>query len=179
MAEDKRARILLGRIAGAHGTRGEVLIQSYAKVPESIASYGPLSDAEGRTSFTITRVKPTAKGVLARLAGISDRSAAERLKGVALYVARDRLPAPAEDEFYHVDLIGLVAVDREGRDFGRIAAVHNFGAGDLLEIRLAGSSQSELVPFSDATVPTLDLAGGRAVVVMPHVAPRPARRKSD
>ena len=165
----KPARILLGRIAGAHGLAGEVLIHCYATLPESLTAYGPLSDADGGRSFTITRLQPTARGVLARLAGIGDRSAAEGLKGVGLYVPRERLPAPAEGEFYCADLVGLLAIDAEGRPFGEIAAVHNFGAGDLLEIRLTGSRQSELVPFSDATVPSLDLAVGRAVILMPRV----------
>jgi 16S rRNA processing protein RimM len=173
VAEDASGRILLGRIAGAHGLKGEVLIHSFAKVPESIAAYGPLSDAQGGKTFTITRAKPTAKGVLARLAGIGDRSAAEALMGVELYVARAHLPPPAEDEFYHADLIGMLAVDPEGKVLGRISAVHNFGAGDLIEIRLAPSGKSELVPFTTATVPTLDVTAGRAVVVMPPVHQAP------
>jgi 16S rRNA processing protein RimM len=90
-----------------------------------------------------------------------------------LYVARARLPPPAEDEFYHADLIGMLAVDLEGRVLGQISAVHNFGAGDLIEIRLAGSGKTELVPFTAATVPTLDATAGRAVVVMPPVHPAP------
>jgi 16S rRNA processing protein RimM len=173
VAEDASGRILLGRIAGAHGLKGEVLIQSFAKVPESIAVYGPLSDAEGGKTVTITHAKPTAKGVLARLAGVGDRTAAEALTGMELYVARARLPPPAEDEFYHADLIGMLAVDLEGRVLGQISAVHNFGAGDLIEIRLAGSGKTELVPFTAATVPTLDVTAGRAVVVMPPVHPAP------
>lgn len=173
MAEDASGRILLGRIASAHGLKGEVLIQSFAKVPESIAAYGPLSDAEGGKTVTITHAKPTIKGVLARLAGIGDRTAAEALTGMELYVARARLPPPAEDEFYHADLIGMLAVDLEGRVLGHISAVHNFGAGDLIEIRLAGSGKAELVPFTAATVPTLDVTAGRAVVVMPPVHPAP------
>jgi 16S rRNA processing protein RimM len=169
VAEDGSSRILLGRIAGAHGLKGDVLIHSFAEVPESIAAYGPLSDAAGRKTHTITRARATAKGVVARLAGIADRAAAEELKGVELYVARERLPPPAEDEFYHADLIGLLAVDPEGRPFGRIAAIHNFGAGDLIEIALAGSGKTELVPFSATTVPA-----GRAVIVLPRVHQAPA-----
>jgi 16S rRNA processing protein RimM len=168
VAEDASARILLGRIAGAHGLRGEVLIHSFAELPESLAAYGPLTDAAGGKTFTILRVKPTPKGVVARLAGIGDRTAAEALKGVELYVLRARLPRPAEDEFYHADLIGLLAVDPEGRPFGRIAAIHNFGAGDLIEIALAGSAKTELVPFTEATVPSLDVSAGRAVIVRPR-----------
>src|SRR5262245_66088067 len=139
VAEDAAGRILLGRIAGAHGLKGEVLIHSFAKVPESIAAYGPLADAEGGRTFTITRAKATAKGVVARLAGVGDRTAAEALTGLELYVDRARLPPPAEDEFYHADLVGIEVVDPEGRMLGRISAVHNFGAGQLLEIRLVGS----------------------------------------
>jgi 16S rRNA processing protein RimM len=169
VAEDASARILLGRIAGAHGLRGEVLIHSFAEVPESIAAYGPLSDAAGHKSFSISRAKATAKGVVARLAGIGDRTAAEALKGQELYVARDRLPPPAQDEFYHADLIGLAVVDPQGRPLGRIAAIHNFGAGDLIEIALAGSAKTELIPFTEATVPNLDMSAGRAVIVLPRV----------
>lgn len=176
MAEDVTGRILLGRIAGAHGLKGEVLIHSFAKVPESIAAYGPLSDADGAQTFTITRAKPTAKGVLARLAGIADRTAAEALAGVELYIARARLPPPAEDEFYYADLIGMLAVDPAGGVIGRISAVHDFGAGDVLEIRLAGSGQTELVPFTAATVPSLDVGARRAVVVLPSVHQPPTRQ---
>jgi 16S rRNA processing protein RimM len=175
VAEDVTGRILLGRIAGAHGLKGEVLIHSFASVPESIAAYGPLSDADGGQTFTITRAKPTAKGVLARLAGVADRTAAEALAGVELYIARARLPPPAEDEFYHADLIGMLAVDPAGGVLGRISAVHNFGAGDLIEIHFAGSGRSELVPFTATTVPSLDVGAGRAVVVLPAVhQPPPA-----
>ena len=177
VAEDATSRILLGRIAGPHGLKGDVLIHSFAEVPESIAAYGSLSDAAGRQTYSITRARATAKGVVARLAGIADRAAAEALKGVELYVARDRLPPPAEDEFYHADLIGLLAVDPEGRPFGRIAAIHNFGAGDLIEIALAGSGKTELVPFSETTVPTLDVSAGRAVIVLPRVHQAPAPPK--
>ena len=104
---------------------------------------------------------------MARLEGVGDRTAAEALKGVELYVDRDRLPAAAEGEFYHADLIGLAAVDPEGKRIGEIVAVQNFGAGDLLEIRLAGSGKTELVPFTDATIPEVDIAAGRVVVAMP------------
>src|SRR5262245_3858299 len=169
VAEDASSRILLGRIAGAHGLKGDVLIHSFAELPQSIAAYGPLSDAAGAKTYTITRARATAKGVVARLAGIADRAAAEELKGVELYVARDRLPAPAEDEFYHADLIGLLAVDPEGRPFGRIAAIHNFGAGDLIEIALTGSAKTELVPFTATCLPSVEVSAGRAVIVLPRV----------
>ena len=130
-------------------------------------TYGPLLDASGARTFEIRIVRATPKGVVARLAGIGDRNAAEALKGVELYIARDRLPASAEGEFYHADLIGLAAVDPEGKPIGRVVTVQNYGAGDLLEIRLAGSGKTEFVPFTEATVPEVDIAAGRVVVVIP------------
>jgi 16S rRNA processing protein RimM len=168
VAEAKPARVLLGRIAGAHGIRGEVLIKTFTQAAESIGAYGPLSDKGGARAFEIQSARVMAKGVVARLAGIADRNAAEALKGVELYIARERLPTAAEGEFYHADLIGLAAVDGEGRPVGVIVAVHNFGAGDLIEVRLADSAKTELVPFTDATVPEIDIAAGRAVVVIPR-----------
>jgi 16S rRNA processing protein RimM len=170
VAEPKPRRVLLGRIADAHGVTGEVLIHSYAEVPEQIGAYGPLSDATGQRAFQISCARRAAKGVVARLAGVVDRSAAEALKGLELYIQRERLPPPAEDHYYHADLIGLTAIDGEGQPFGRIVAVHNFGAGDLLEISLTASRGSELVPFSDATVPEVDLAAGRARILLPALA---------
>ncbi|MBO0741827.1 MAG: 16S rRNA processing protein RimM [Hyphomicrobiaceae bacterium] len=160
-------RVLLGRIAAAHGMRGEVLIHAYTQPPENIAAYGPLTDRSGACAFAIECPRLTAKGVIARLAGIGNRSAAEALKGTDLYVARDRLPPAAEGEFYHWDLIGLAAVNSEGRCIGEIIAVQNFGAGDLLEVRLVGTATTQLIPFSDAFVPQVDLTAKRALIVLP------------
>jgi 16S rRNA processing protein RimM len=162
----KRERILLGRIAGAHGIRGEVLIKTFTERPEDIAAYGPLDDGGGRT-VEIETARVTPKGVVARIAGIADRAAAEALKGAALYVDRHRLPAPEEGAFYHADLIGLAAVDLEGRPLGEIVGVHNYGAGDLLELRLSASGKTELIPFTEACVPEVNLAARRAVVLLP------------
>ncbi|HEY7551619.1 MAG TPA: ribosome maturation factor RimM [Hyphomicrobiaceae bacterium] len=159
-------RILLGRIAGAHGIRGEVLIKTFTERPEDIAAYGPLDDGRGH-ALRIEAMRPTPRGVVARLAGIADRTAAEALKGASLYVDRERLPAPAEGEFYHADLVGLAAVAPDGHPLGEVVAVHNHGAGDLLELRLAGTGKTELVAFTDAFVPEVDLAARRAVVRLP------------
>jgi 16S rRNA processing protein RimM len=169
VAADQPGRILLGSIAGAHGIRGEVLIRTFTAVPENIGAYGALSDAGGARQFKIEVVRVTAKGVIARIAGIADRDAAEALKGIELYVDRSRLPAAdeSEGEFYWADLVGLTAVDTAGTVIGSIVAVQNFGAGDLLEIRLAGSSKTELIPFRDAFVPEVELAAKRAVVRLP------------
>ena len=179
MAAEHPARVLLGRIAGAHGIRGEVLVHTYTEAPESIGAYGALSDASGSRQLTIKVVRVTPKGVIARVAGVADRNAAEALKGIELYVDRARLPAAAEGEYYHADLVGLTAVDAEARTIGRIIAVQNFGAGDLLEIRLTGSSKTELVPFRDAFVPEVDLVARRAVVLLPSPAPDDAAEEPD
>lgn len=160
--------MLLGRIAGAHGIRGEVLIKSFTAAPEDIGAYGALSTADGSRAFEIASARPTPKGgVVARLVGISDRNAAEALKGTELYVARDRLPPPSDDEFYYADLVGMTAVTPDGATLGEIVAVQNFGAGDLLEVRLAGKAKTELLPFTDAVVPNVDVAARRVTVVLP------------
>ena len=160
--------ILLGRITGAHGIRGEVIVHSYAEVAADVAAYGPLHDLAGTRAFTLKIVRVTPKGVVARIKGIADRNAAEALKGTELYVAREKLPKPADDEFYHADLIGLSAVSPEGKAIGHIVAVDNFGAGDLLEIRLEDSLRTEFVAFTDACVPKVDIKAGCVVVVMPE-----------
>jgi len=154
-------------VVGAHGVRGLVRIKSFTEAPGDIAAYGPLSDEAGARSFAV-RVTGEAKGaILAAIAGVADRDAAEALKGTRLYVDRAALPVPVDaEEFYHADLIGLMAEDRAGRALGRVVAVHNFGAGDLLEIAPEGG-QSLLLPFTKAAVPEVDLAGGRLVVEPP------------
>ena len=164
-------RVLLGRIAGAHGIRGEVVIHAFTDPPENVAAYGPLADETGTHTFLIEGTRVSGKGVVARIAGVPDRNAAEALRGTSLYVDRDRLPATAEEDFYHADLIGLAAVDRDGKRIGEIVAVQNYGAGNLLELRLAGTRQTELIPFTDAYVPHVDIAAGRAVVLLPPPAP--------
>jgi 16S rRNA processing protein RimM len=157
-------KVLLGRITGAHGIRGDVTVASWAGVPEDIAAYGPLSSSDGRRLFTLKVVRVTPKGVIAHVQGVNDRNAAEALSGTDLFVARDRLPAATGDEFYHSDLIGIAAVSPDGVPVGTIVGVDNFGAGDLIEIRLEGSSKTEFVPFSDAFVPEIDVAARRAVI---------------
>ena len=129
------ARICLGQIGAAHGVRGEVRLHSFTSDPAAITSYGPLESEDGRV-FEIESLRPAKNHFVARLAGIGDRNTAERLANLKLYVPRERLPAPEEpDEFYHADLIGLAVVDRAGAKLGIVVAIHNFGAGDLIEVR--------------------------------------------
>jgi len=166
--------VLLGHVTGAHGIRGEVSIKTYTGAPEDIGAYGSLCDEQDARSFDLKVVRVTPKGgVIARIKGIDDRTAAEALKGIALHVARAKLPQAAKGEFYHADLIGLAAIDLSGRRFGRVVSVRNFGAGDLLELALDGSDKTEFVTFTLAVVPEIDIAGGRLVVVMPEATEAP------
>lgn len=162
-------RILLGEITGVHGLRGEVLVRSFTSEPDAITSYGTLTDAEGNAPLALTVLRTTPKGALvARVAGVRDRDAAEALKGRKLYVARAALPAPAaEDDFYHADLVGLEAFDTDGRRIGEVVAVQNYGAGDLVELRLAGRKTTVLVPFTRAAVPRVDIGAGTMTLVLP------------
>lgn len=167
MTDGKSRSILLGHVSTAHGIRGDVLIKSLTGDPAAIGDYGPLADETGGRMFHVKVVRVTPKGVVARIKGCDDRNAAEALRGVKLFVERARLP-PAEDgEFYHADLIGLQAFTPAGGDaIGEVIAVQNFGAGDLLEIRLANSGRTEFVPFDKTFTPEVDLAAGRVVVVI-------------
>lgn len=159
--------ILLGQIVGVHGLKGEVVIRSHTADPADIAAYGPLTDDTGKRKFSVTVVRVTNKGVIARIAGIGDRTAADSLKWTALHATRDRLPTPDESEFYHADLAGLAVVVAGGQRIGTVASVQNYGAGDLIEIRFEDTGRTELLPFTNTHVPEVDIAGGRIVVVMP------------
>jgi 16S rRNA processing protein RimM len=159
--------ILLGRIAGAQGLKGEVKINSFTADPEAIAAYGPLTSPDGR-QFVIERVRHLKGGaVVAVLEGVRDRGAAEALHGAELYAARDQLPDADEDEWYYEDLVGLKAVSPEGDEVGKVVSVQNFGAGDLLEIRPADARQSVFVPFTKVVVPLVDVKNGRLLVDLP------------
>jgi 16S rRNA processing protein RimM len=159
-------RVCVGAVAGAHGVRGAVRIKSFTAAPEDIARYGPLEDEKGERRFTL-RLVGAAKGVLiGHLSGIGDRDRAEALRGLRLYLPRAALPPTGEDEYYHADLIGLAAVLGDGTPVGRVRAVHDFGAGDTLEItRPAGPPA--MVPFTRAVVPSVDLATGQLVLDPP------------
>ena len=169
MASDREAsrRVLLGVIQSAHGIRGEVMIKSFTAFPEDIAAYGPLEDEGGARSFEIEVRSVTPKGVIATIEGVADRTAAETLKGTSLYVSRDVLPPPEEDEYYHADLVGLAAVDKQGQPIGRIANVWNFGAGDILEIAKPHVKQTLLWPMRADVVLKVDIAAGTITLEAP------------
>ena len=161
-------RIQLGVIGRAHGVRGLVKITSHTAEPVDLTAYGPLSDAEGRlltlrwVADGVAEVSRVVDGVPVK---VTDRSAAERLTNTKLFVDRSALPPADEDEYYLTDLIGLSAVDLAGKALGTVSVVHDYGAGTSLEI--VGTSAPLIVPFNAACVPTVDIPGGRLVVVLP------------
>ena len=159
--------VLLAAVMGAQGLTGAVKVKLFTETPGSLAGYGPLRDARGR-KYEITACRPGKPGeAVISFLEITDRNAAEALKGVELFVAREVLPATGEEEFYHTDLIGLEAQDSEGRVLGKVAVIHNYGAGDVVEIALP-DGDSVLLAFTRETVPTIDIAGGRIVVAVPE-----------
>jgi 16S rRNA processing protein RimM len=150
-------------------------LRSFTAEPEAIAAYGTLQIEDGR-AITIESLRAAKDHFVATLSGIHDRDAAAQLANQKLYVPRERLPQLADpEEFYHSDLIGLAVIDSDGRRLGKIVAIHNFGAGDLLELRLDASSKTELLAFNDANVPRVDVAGGRLVLAEQAVALLAAR----
>jgi 16S rRNA processing protein RimM len=159
-------RICVAQIGAAHGLRGEVRLRSFTEDPAAVTGYGPLESEDGTRRFEIEALRPAKDHFVARLVGVADRDAAEKLTNLKLYVPRDRLP-PVEDDgtFYHADLVGLAAVTPEGAALGTVTAILNFGAGDLVEIKPAGGGEPLMVPFTDATVPEIDIVAGRMVVV--------------
>lgn len=159
-------RVCVGIVTGPHGIRGAVRVKSFTAVPEDIAGYGPVEDESGARRFTL-RLEGAGKGTLiARISGVADRNQAEALRGLRLYLPRAALPEPEDDEFYHADLIGLDAVREDGTPIGRVRAIHDFGAGDTLEIEREGAPPA-MVPFTRAVVPRVELAAGRLVIAPP------------
>lgn len=168
----EQARICVGAIAAAHGIKGEVKIKTFTADPLSIGAYGPVTDEAGTRRFRLTQLRMPGGSagesvVIAHIEGVSDRNAAEALRGLRLYVPRAALPPAEDDEYYHHDLVGLAAVLASGESLGEVAAVHNFGAGDLLEVARAGAA-SVMVPFTAAVVPVVDLKSGRLVIEPPE-----------
>lgn len=158
--------VRLATIGAAHGVRGEVRVKAFTADPSSLRDYGPLSAEDGRI-FQIERLRPGKEVLVVKFRGVDDRDAAEALNGVSLFVDRDRLPAAGDDEFYHADLIGLAAFTQSGEPLGAVVAIHDFGAGDIIEIA-PPRGPSLLLPFTKAAVPVVDVPAGRIVVVPPE-----------
>ena len=155
-------RVLLGVVAAPHGVRGLVRIKSFTGDPMSVAAYGPLSDESGSKEYRVEPLSAARGAVLARIEGVADRTAAEALRGLRLYVERERLPATGEREWYEADLIGLAVIGTDGRNWGKVVAFHDFGAGPVMEV-----SGGVMLPFTDAVVPEVDVPGGKVVVDPP------------
>ena len=160
-------QICVARIGAAHGVRGAVKLWTFTEDPLAVKHYGPLSTKDGARQFEVTHVREAKDHLVAMLKGVASREDAERLNGIELYIARDKLPETDEDEYYHADLIGLAAVNAANEAIGRVIAIHNFGAGDIIEIAPA-SGPTLLLPFTNAVVPTVDLANRRVVIELPE-----------
>ena len=161
--------IRIGIFGTPHGVRGELRVKSYAQDPKAIGAYGSLTDRTGKSVFKLTATRFVRDDMLVvRLAGVDNRDDAEKLAGVELFVTRDQLPPPSDDEFYHDDLVGLEALTRQGDKLGRVVALRNFGAGDILEIAPPSGGETLMLPFTKAVAVEVDLAKGRIVIVPPH-----------
>ena len=160
-------RVLVGAVIGAHGIKGEVRVKAFTVTPEALGAYGPLLTEQG-TRLKIEAIRAGRSGeVVVHFAGVSDRNAAESLRGAQLFVPRDALPKPLDGEYYHADLIGLRAEDDKGAVLGTVRALHNFGAGDVIEIQ-SSAGETEYIPFTNANVPAVDIGAGRIVIVPPQ-----------
>ncbi len=167
---ERAKKLCVGVVAGAHGIKGAVRVKTFTVEPSDVASYGPVADEAGARVFAITVLSAADGMAIARLGGVADRNAAEALKGTRLYVARQALPRPeGRDEYYVEDLIGLAVEDAGGARIGQVTVSYDFGAGEVLEIALADGT-TIMLPFSQATVPTVDIPGGRIVVEIPYGA---------
>ena len=170
-------RVCVAQIGAPHGVRGEVRLWTFTADPMAVTRYGALESEDGKRVFEIDAVRRAKGHLVARLRGIADRDAAERLTNVKLFVPRDRLPEIESDEFYHADLIGLRVEDEDGNEIGAVIAMHNFGAGDILEIQPLGGG-AMLLPFTEPVVPQVDLKAGRLIVVLPEETAMPEQRTS-
>ena len=168
-APSRTDTVLVARFGAAHGVRGEIRLWSFTGDPLAIADYGPLETKDGKRQFVIDSLRPNKDFLVARIDGVGDRNAAEALRNVELYLPRERLPEIDEDDtWYYADLVGLAAQAPDGTDVGTVAAVYNFGAGDIVEIAPAAGGKTLLLPFTEAVVPEVDVKAKRIVVVLPE-----------
>ncbi|MFZ1726699.1 MAG: ribosome maturation factor RimM [Albidovulum sp.] len=161
-------RICVGAIAGAFGVKGEVRLKSFCADPGAIADYAPLTTENGARSFTVRITRTIPGGLAARLSGVATKEEADALRGTQLFADRGKLPNLPDDEFYHTDLIGLQVLDTGGALLGTVRAVHDHGAGDILEVFQPGAKSTLLLPFTKAIVPTVDLTAGRIIADPPE-----------
>ena len=161
-ASAEQKLVCVAAVAAAHGVRGALKLKTFTEAPENVGAYGALLDETGRELFEVEVIGPAKGGIVVKAEGITDRDAAEALRGVRLYVARSRLPEPEPDAFYYEDLVGLVVQDTGGKSLGRVTGVHDFGAGEVIEYR-DPAGVSSMVPFTLGLVPEVDLAEGRLV----------------
>ena len=159
--------ICVARIGAAHGVRGAVKLWTFTEDPLAVKHYGPLFTKDGARQFEVAHVREAKDHLVATFKGVSTRDEAERLNGIELYVPRERLPETDDEEYYHADLVGLAAVTTTDQPLGKVVAIHNFGAGDIIEIA-PPQGPTMLLPFTNAVVPTVDLAGGRVVIEFPE-----------
>jgi 16S rRNA processing protein RimM len=164
------ARVCVAQIGAAHGLKGKVRLRSFTQEPDDFAKYGPLETEDATRKLKIEETRFAKDHFVAKFEGIDDRNAAEALRNVNLYVAREKLPSVDDGTFYHADLVGLSALTRDKAAFGEVIAVQNFGAGDILEIR-RGDGSTLMLPFTEAAVPAIDIAGGIIVVDPPADSP--------
>jgi len=168
-APSRTDKVLVARFGAAHGVRGEIRLWSFTADPLAVADYGPLESKDGKRQFVIDALRPAKDFLVARIDGVDDRNAAEALRNVELYLPRERLPEIDEDDtWYYADLVGLAAVAPDGGVIGTVAAVHNFGAGDVIEIAPTGGGKTLLLPFTAAVAPEVNVKAGRLVVVLPE-----------
>ena len=161
------SQICVARIGAAHGIRGAVKLWTFTEDPFAVTRYGQLTTKDGARQFELAQAREAKDHLVATFKGVTTRNEAERLNGLELYVARDKLPATDQDEYYHADLIGLAAITATGEPLGKVIAIHNFGAGDIIEIAPPAGT-TIMLPFSNAVVPTVDIAGGRVVIALPE-----------
>lgn len=157
--------VLLGAVMGAHGLKGEVKVKTFTEAPERLGMYGPLHLKDGRSLHVAAVFGVKAGQAVLRLNEVTTREGAEALKGAELFVPRSALPDTDAEEFYHADLLGLRAEDSEGRVLGTVHAMHNYGAGDVIEIQ-RDDGDNVLLPFTATFVPIVDMAGGRIVIAL-------------
>ena len=160
-------KVCVARIGAAHGVRGAVKLWTFTEDPFAVKDYGLLSTKDGARHFEVTSAREAKDHLVATFKGVATRDEAERLNGIELYVPREKLPATEDGEYYHADLIGLAAVTTADEPLGRVVAIHNFGAGDIIEIA-PPQGTTMLLPFTNAVVPMVDLAGGRVVIELPE-----------